>query len=700
MWMGDRARSQAFWLGTVVVFLIALLMRLSRPASRYLIWYGRSVHFWDALLTGNLSNTYQQYHPGVTTMWIAGFGLRMYAAAHGWSSSEILDPPGDLSGPQGQPAQMGVAALSLVIAVCVALAYVLLSRVVNWPTAFSAGFLLALDPFYITHSKMIHVDALLASFMLVSALSLIGYLEENNRAYLIVSGIFAGLALLTKSPAAFLIPYAALVLALHHVIIKDGSSGHFSNMCISGHQLQDAFRSLGLWILVAVCVFLLLWPAMWVQPGRTLSKMKQSILRHAEASHPNPNFFAGRIVKDPGPLYYPASLAWKTTSVTLPAVGAAVLLLIRRKCEEDRGFVWYMWMYAGGFLLMMTLAAKKWSRYVLPTFVALDVLAGWGLAQGARMVEAQVRRRGRAWISLIIITAALILQAFSVLRHHPYYGTHHNRLLGGSQTAKHILHLGDQGEGLDRAARFLNSRPGAERLTVGVQDTQNLMFRSIFAGHIEPIDHPDVDYRVFFIHYNQRDIGFRRHGTVASSSREETLWNACRRAGPIWSTSFDGVPYVWICRAYPHDPRAFAMDRRLDVQVGDKVRLLGYRLSSSEIAAGDTLTVTLFWRSEGRLVGDYHVFTHLLSGDRELGAQHDSVPVHGERPTWSWQDEEVIQDEHGLVLDQDVPTGTYTLSTGMYDFLTKCRLPAFGPAGERLPEDRVVLQDIRVTPAR
>jgi hypothetical protein len=42
--------------------------------------------------------------------------------------------------------------------------------------------------------------------------------------------------------------------------------------------------------------------------------------------------------------------------------------------------------------------------------------------------------------------------------------------LGGSRVAQHILHLGDQGEGFDLAARLLNRMSGAEVLTVAARD--------------------------------------------------------------------------------------------------------------------------------------------------------------------------------------------------------------------------------------
>lgn len=685
-----KERQYLFWCGLVVVFLLALFPRLSYPVSRYMLWYDRSVHFWDALLAGDLGGTYQRYHPGVTTMWIAGFGLRVYMVTHGWSSYELLHPPKMLSGPQGPPAQAAVIALSLVIAACIALAYILLVRLTNWPVAFSAGCLLALDPFYITHSRMIHVDGLLASFMLVSMLLLLCHLQEKKWLYLVFSGVLAGLAFLTKSPAWFLIPCAVLAMALHHLTDRGQVSMGSSKMRARGRQLWEVTRSLVAWVLVAACVFFLLWPAMWIMPGTMMSKLKQSFLHHAETAHPGSTFFAGRVVHgDPGPLYYVATLAWKTTLITLPAICIAILLLIRRKRGEDCRPLWYMLIYAGGFLLLMMSGAKKWSRYILPTIVALDVLAAWGLVRVASAIGRWGWLRKRTWIPAAIVVTALVTQAVTVLRHHPYYGTHHNLLLGGSRVAQHTLHLGNQGEGLDLAARFLNGCPGAERITAGVQDTRNLMFRSNFVGRVQSVEHPDADYRVLFIHYYQRNLGIHYW---------EDLWEACQQTESLWSVSFDGVIYVWICRAYPHDPEAFAIDHPLtSMQLGDHIRLLGYRLSSSNLSAGDALTVTLFWQSDGQLVEDYHVFVHLLNADRLLVAQHDGVPVQGERPTWSWQDAEVLQDEHTLVTDGSLPDGTYTLSVGMYDYPSGTRLPVVGPAGYHLLEDRIVLQDVQIT---
>jgi hypothetical protein len=88
---------------------------------------------------------------------------------------------------------------------------------------------------------------------------------------------------------------------------------------------------------------------------------------------------------------------------------------------------------------------------------------------------------------------------------------------------------------------------------------------------------------------------------------------------------------------------------------------------------------------------------HLLDEAGELVAQRDGVPGGG-WPTWSWQDGEVVSDNHILVVPQGVisGTGTYTVSVGLYDHGTKARLPAVMPDGTRLPADHIPLQLVRV----
>ena len=62
----------------------------------------------------------------------------------------------------------------------------------------------------------------------------------------------------------------------------------------------------------------------------------------------------------------------------------------------------------------------------------------------------------------------------------------------------------------------------------------------------------------------------------------------------------------------------------------------------------------------------YKVFLHLLDAQGRLVAQHDSEPVGGLAPTTAWPPGATVRDRRALVLPDQLPPGSYTLSVGMY----------------------------------
>lgn len=106
------------------------------------------------------------------------------------------------------------------------------------------------------------------------------------------------------------------------------------------------------------------------------------------------------------------------------------------------------------------------------------------------------------------------------------------------------------------------------------------------------------------------------------------------------------------------------------VGFGDFGRLVGYELSSAQVASGDRLVVTLYWQGLGGTSPvDYTVFTHLLSEQGVLIAQHDGPPAQGAAPTSTWEAGEIIQDTHQLTFRSEGAdyAGPATVMVGLYD---------------------------------
>ena len=671
----------------VLVFLVAFLPRAIYPVSRPILWYQRAVRFSDALLAKDWAGTCHTYHPGVTTMGLAGLGITLLARQRGLTSAQLLGDQSSRPGVINDAITAGVIPLAVVIALCIALSYILLRRLINHNVALAGSLLLALDPFHLTHSKVLHVDGLLTVFMFVSVLFLFNYLRGSSKLDLALSGVFGGLAFLTKTPSWFLVPYGALAVGTHEW--ASGSQPFKARWAVLRRSARKIVRTLLPWGAVAAVLFVALWPAMWVEPVQMLQFMGHWTIFHTEEAHYNQVYFNGESsFDDPGLVYYLATIAWKTTSLTLPMALLALLLALLGLYEHrQKQLIWLLAGYALFFTAQMGLSAHKDLRYVLPIFPALDVLAAFGLVRVLEVIGRMDRFAGRRWVRPALLAAALGLQSGVALARHPYYGTHHNGLLGGSKVAKEILPIQNQAEGLDLAAQYLNQLPRASQARAMVFPLGARLFERSFLGYTSPGPEPWTDYRVYYVNQIMRGLG---------GDEWEEAWRADKQQNPLWTVSFNGITYVWIYGSPPPKPAAGGPEYELNYRLGEHIRLKRYRLSSHTINPGDTLTVVLVWEADTELQESNTVFCHLLSSSGDLVAQRDGPPIYGVRPTSSWRAGEVIEDGHDIFLSEDVPVGGYELSVGMYDPETMQRLPVYSPAGQRVPADRIVLGDVHV----
>lgn len=677
------------WVIPFLIFVVAFVPRAIYPVSRSDLWYTRAIEFTDAVLAGDWARTYLSYHPGVVTMWVAGFGLKLFAWSGGLSSAQLLGDEPTKPGTIADGYAAGVLPLALVIALCIAAFYPLLSRIVGRKVAFVATFLLALDPFHVMHSKVLHLDGLLSSFMFMSVLLLFSYVQRGKWRDLALAGVFAGLALLCKSPSVFLVPYAALVVGIDALARLGRAEGASITWRAWVGQACDAVRVLAVWGVAAAVVFALLWPAVWDDPQNALGSIYRMVNRHVKMLHFNPLYFNGEITfEDPGLPYYLATIAWKTTVVTLPlACATVVLALVQRRRGETGRLVWLLVAYVVFFAIQMGLAARKELRYILPVFPVLDLLAALGLVWIVEWVaRTRLGQRWR-WLPTAAIAAALVLQGGVSLSRHPYYGTHFNALLGGAGVARRILPLQDQCEGLDLAAEYLNTLPRSQRARAVVQANCANFFDRVFIGYTSIVEEPWTDYRVYFVNHVMRCLQVEEWGEA---------WETDRQDEPLWTKDFDGVTYVWVYGDAPGELAVGGPERAVNYRLGEHIVLKRVRLTSDVLHPGDALVVVLIWESDGEVQGNYVVFSHLLSPGGELAAQHDGPPIQGVRPTPSWRAGEVIEDGHLVQLGDDVNPGKYELAVGMYDAETMQRVPVYDASGGRLPDDRIVVGTVRV----
>jgi hypothetical protein len=99
---------------------------------------------------------------------------------------------------------------------------------------------------------------------------------------------------------------------------------------------------------------------------------------------------------------------------------------------------------------------------------------------------------------------------------------------------------------------------------------------------------------------------------------------------------------------------------------GHQIQLEGYDASLRTQDGQSFLDLVFYWRALKPVTEPYTVFIHLVSGQGELQAQHDSPPCGGTFRTDQWSPDEIIVDRYTLSLPNTLPAGSYRLNAGLY----------------------------------
>ena len=706
------------WGVPVGLFLLALAVRL--PAlGQFLtpdefLWVDRSRNFLAGLLntayvcesptnhTGleqavGLACTLRTGHPGVTTMWTGGMGIFLHYLAYG-APGPLFDYVLTIQTNPLDPSLIVPTRLPTVVltSLWVVAVYWLVWRLFgDRRVALAAGLLL--DPFHAAFSRVIHHDALATTFMTLSLLTaLIYWSRRESRRWLVASGVLAGLAFLSKSPALFLMPFIALL-----------GLWFLANRRVRGDELTGRHVAITvgdglLWFGCAAITFVVLWPAMWVIPVDTLRTVLFIGSKYASGGHAKGNFFLGNVSNDPGVLFYPVT--WLLRSSPLVWVGLAVAAIVfarRRICQppdlqNDKytsnrfavSPIGALLLFVVLFVVFMTFGEKKQDRYILPVYPVLGIVAAIGLVQISSL-KSQISNLRLAFLVMTI----LLFQGILIIANYPYYLTYYNPLLGGIRGAEQLVTVG-WGEGLELAADYLNQKDNAEGLRVSAW--YHATFAPYFEG--EAISYSQEkgkamagDYVVFYINQLQRrfpdDELFRYFET---------------RYQPEEVIPLKGVNYAVI---YPGPGIQHYVEDRVDEHrrvYRGIAALLGWDWLDADdpnrptVEAGTAPAFRLYWEYLGK-VPEERFFSRLIGPDGQTWAEGISQPVLAENgDPATWRQGQIITEEGELVVPLGTPPGEYQLQIGFYT-----RAPAVNE-GELifdLPPDEAWVQVIPPTQA-
>ncbi len=671
--LSGRVSALKHALPLVLLFLAALLPRVAAPGHFLTVdeiyhWFDRVERFLRFVQQGDYARTNIIGHPGVTTMWLGAFGRMAHQSLVdlGWVAHADADPYRYwwfLRAPVG-----------IVAALCVPMAYLLLRRLCDRRVALLAALLWAGEPFLVAHAQLLHLDALVTSFINLSLLAALAAFHLGHEpaaggarvswALLAGSGVAGGLAFLTKSPSIILFPMVGLIV-LVGVLRQSGGRA-----AMLGGVFPRIVVMVVLWGGVAALVWVALWPAAWVDLGGAIERVFVQARDDGGSPHGWGNFFMGRAVDDPGPLFYPVVLVLRMAPWTMVGIVLAGVARYPRPGGdyEHRGpALTLLLLFALLFLVMMTIPPKKFDRYVLPVFPILNIVAAYGWVWAAETGWRWFSRRGGAqhrspasgrwragaWALVVVILAA------NLVWYHPYELAFYNPLVGGGKTAVRAIPVG-WGEGYEQAGAFISAQPnGCDRAVASwFAPVLSRFLCNHWVVSLDRVFEPGkVDYAVLYIDQVQRG-----NKPAATAYLQE-------RAARIHTVTMHGIPYAAVYQL----PLPNA--HRLQADFGPAIRLLGYDVDTTAVRASGTLSVTLQWIPRGPIAQDYHMFLHVFDAEGEPVAQVDVPPGGPRAPTSAWVRHSYVTWIHPVPLPPDLPPGSYWITLGLYDPSTFERLP-------------------------
>lgn len=731
-----QAMPVAVWRVFVWIGLPALALATRLPAlGKFLtpdefLWVDRSRNFLAGLLkatfvcdsllahTGpgqaeGLACTLRTGHPGVTTMWTGSLGILLRYLADGLPGSlfdytvALSTNPLDarLIVPERLPS---VVLISLTVALMAWLVGRLFRDV---RVGLVGGLFVALDPFHVALSRVIHHDALAATFMTLALLmALLYWIRHESRWWLVASGVCGGLAFLSKSSSLILNVFVLLMAGwwlLDHSLRVRQFRWRSLLTCVSDGML---------WLVCAVITFCVCWPAMWVIPIEAVNTIFTIGVKYASGGHAKGNFLLGIVSNDPGALFYPVtwllrstpvvwlglaalggSAAWRWRRSAAAGIGARVRVLARSgiiagPVTSAAPILWLLVAYALLFLVFMTFGEKKQDRYILPVYPALTILAAVGLVRLGDWIQRRVGSKSPSRLApLILFAVLLVFQGTLVVSNYPYYFTYYNPLLGGIQAAQQMVTIG-WGEGLDLAAEYLNQKPEAERLRVAswYQSTFAPFFRGEAISYAKEKGKAlSGDYVVFYINQLQRRF-----------PDDELFRYFEERYEPEATITLHGVTYAII---YPAPRMQHYVEDRVDENRRNYrgiAALLGWdwigvaNPDRPVVEAGSALPFRLYWEYLGK-VPEEEFFFRLLSVDGQIITEGRSQPVMAESgPPPEWRDGQIIVEAGTLPVPIETPPGDYRLQIGFY---TRAPAVTEGELIFDLPEEYSLVQIVGVS---
>jgi hypothetical protein len=455
-----------------LLFVLTLTPRLLELKSFVTVdepfWLSVGANYYYALARREFQNTVYEYHPAVTTMSVitAAFltdfpDFRKLGQGYFDVDKEKFDP---FIVEHGHDPlyllYLSRVFQALVITTLILFIFYFLSALLGEKKAFFVTALFSLAPYFLGHSRALSHEAMLSAFALTSIFGLMAYLESERKwFYLLVSAAAAAIAQLTKSSAMAMFPVIGLMLVV--AVFEKAKERGFKA------ALLDHLKIFGIWLAAMFLVYFIVWPGMWVAPGKMLYEVYGNAFSYAfqgsrlqVTQELQPSRFTidsvgstamlfGRLILESGTI-----ITWTGVALALAS------FFLRGKhspsAVEKKIFV-YLLTAAAMFVLLFSVAqGLNYRHYVMTAHVSMAVIGALGWAVWINRLE----KKSLAQFAAILLIA---LQVAEGAAFYPYFYTYYNPLVAAIHGAPPTSNYG---EGIELAAAYLNDKPNGEALAV------------------------------------------------------------------------------------------------------------------------------------------------------------------------------------------------------------------------------------------
>jgi len=364
----------------LIIFLFFVLLRL--PDLGYdnfntdvWRWKARSYDFGSGVFGLNIDKTVQIYHPGVTLLWVGALGIKTFNLYY----DVVLGTP---------PIDNDVATifaldfvqkllLTLVLGAIFSSIYWVLKNLFGSLYANVFFVLTSFEPLYLGLTRVFHLEGLQSTLMVASFLWLYYYfVKSKSSTHLTLAGVFAGLALLTKTSAIFLLPFTFIFMYCEtYLTHKAWFSTENIPYAYLSKTLVLTFKTYARWLAVVFATIVIVWPAVVIKPVLVFTTLYKGIFTIG-LDEGHSQLYFNQLTLDPGWTFYFVVFAFKS-SVALVIGLAGYLWLHKKIMYKYDAYKFALWVviFVGLYLLELTLPSKKLDRYILPITLQLLLLA-------------------------------------------------------------------------------------------------------------------------------------------------------------------------------------------------------------------------------------------------------------------------------------------------------------------------------------